>query len=217
MADKIIMALENRTVTGKKVNRLRRAGILPATVYGKGVGPFSVQVDARTFSAIYRHAGRTTLIELQIPDQQPQSAFIHALQRHPVSRAIIHADFRVVDLRIEITVAVPIHIVGESELVERGDATLNQVLVTLDVHALPTDLPSHIEVDISGLDSFDKSIHVRDIQLPGKGTIETPEDELVVSLNPARVEEEVEEEEAEETPSEPTLVREKREEEGSEE
>ena len=51
MADKITLALENRTVIGKKVNRLRRAGILPATVYGKGVGPFSVQMDARMFSS----------------------------------------------------------------------------------------------------------------------------------------------------------------------
>lgn len=212
MADKITLALENRTVIGKKVNRLRRAGILPATVYGKGVGPFSVQMDARLFSNIYRHAGRTSLIELQIPDQPLQSAFIHALQRHPVSRAIIHADFRVVDLLIEITVAIPIHLVGESELIERGDATLNQVLMTLDVHALPANLPSHIEVDISVLDSFDKSIHVRDIQLPGTGTIETPEDELVVSLNTARVEEEVEEVEEVESPSEPSLVREKRDE-----
>jgi len=105
MADKISLALENRTLIGKKVNRLRHEGILPATVYGKGVGPFAVQVNARVFSDTLRHAGRTTLVELQIPGQKPQSAFIHALQRHPVTRAIIHADFRVVDLRTEITVA----------------------------------------------------------------------------------------------------------------
>lgn len=214
MADKITLALESRALTGKKVNRLRRAGILPATVYGKGVGPFAVQVEARTFQDVYRHAGRTTLVELQIPGQEKVSAFIHALQRHPVSRAIIHADFHVVDLRIEITVAVPIHIVGTSALVERGDALLNQVLTTLDVLALPAELPPYIEVDISGLDSFDKTIHVRDIALPGKGTIETPEDELVVSLTPTRPEEPEEAEaEAGETPAEPELVREKREEE----
>jgi len=214
MADKVRLALDQRTVTGKKVNRLRRDGILPATVYGKGVGPINVQVDARTFSNIYRHAGRTTLVELEIPGQPTHSAFIHALQRHPVSRAVIHADFHVVDLLIEITVAVPIHIVGVSPLVERGDATLNQVLTALEVHALPTDLPPNIEVDIGGLDGFEKAIHVRDIQFDGKGTIVTPEDELVVGLTPARIEEEEEvAEEVEETPAEPELVREKREEE----
>ena len=214
MADKITLALEQRTLTGKKVSQLRRAGVLPATVYGKGVGPFTVQLDARTFSNVLRHAGRTSLLELEIPGQKPHSAFIHTLQRHPVSRAIIHADFLVVDLLTEITVEVPIHIVGTSELIERGDAIMNQVLNTLDIRALPADLPHAIEVDISELDSFDKSIRVRDIVVPEKWRIETDEDELVVSLNAARpAEEEAEEEVTEEAASEPELLREKREDE----
>jgi large subunit ribosomal protein L25 len=80
------------------------------------------------------------------------------------------------------------------------------------VHALPADIPSFIEVDISGLDSLEKSIHVADITLPTQGAIVTPADELVVSLTPARPEEEeVAEEEAEE--AEPELVRETREDE----
>jgi large subunit ribosomal protein L25 len=213
MADKITLALEQRTVTGKKVNQLRRAGVLPATVYGKGVGPFTVQLDAHTFSGVLRHAGRTTLLELEIPGQKPHSAFIHTLQRHPVSRAILHADFLVVDLLTEIVVEVPIHIVGESELIERGDALLNQVLNSLDVRALPADLPHAIDVDISGLDGFDKSIRVRDIAVPSTYSIETNEDELVVSLTPARQEEEeAVEETTEEGQAEPELVREKREE-----
>jgi large subunit ribosomal protein L25 len=213
MADRIELELENRTLVGKKVNRLRRAGVLPATVYGRGVGPFTVQLNARGFSDAYRRAGKTTLVDLAIPGQKTQSAFIHSLQRHPVTRAILHADFLVVDLKTEITVEVPIHIVGDSELVTRGDAMLNQVLNTLDVRALPTELPPYIDVDISGLDSMDKSIHVSDIPSLEKGAIVTPEDELVVSLTPARieVEEEVVEEEAE--AAEPELVREKREDE----
>src|SRR5215510_3283398 len=133
MADRINLELENRTLVGKKVNRLRREGILPATVYGKGVGPLTVQLNARGFSEAYRRAGKTTLVDLTIPGQKAQSAFIHSLQRHPVTRAILHADFLVVDLRTEITVEVPIHIIGDSELINRGDATLNQVLNTLDV------------------------------------------------------------------------------------
>src|SRR5262245_37484759 len=144
MADRITLELENRTLVGKKVNRLRRAGVLPATVYGKGVGPFTVQLDARGFSDAYRRAGKTALIDLAIQGQKPQSAFVHTLQRHPVTRAILHVDFLVVDLKTEITVEVPIHIIGDSELINRGDATLNQVLNTLDVRALPTELPPYI-------------------------------------------------------------------------
>lgn len=215
MADRLTLDLENRTLIGKKVNRLRRAGLLPATVYGKGVGPFAVQLDARLFNDTYRRAGRTGLVELNIPGQPGVSVFIHSLQRHPVSRAIVHVDFLAVDLRIEVTVDVPVHIVGESELVRRGDALLNQVLTTLAVRALPAEIPSAIEVDVSGLDSFDKSIHVGDIALQAKGEIVTPADELVVSLSQTRPEEAEEAEETAEA-AEPELVRETREDEDGE-
>lgn len=213
MADRETIALESRTVLGKKVKNLRRDGLLPATVYGKNVGPFSVQLSARTFNEVYRRVGRTTLVDLKIPGQPVVSAFIFALQRHPVTRAIIHADFRAVNLNVAMTVAVPIHITGESPLVERGDALLNQVLNAIEVSALPAELPPHIEVDISGLDSFDKSIHVRDLTAPSGATFVTSEDDLVVSLTQAReeVEEEAAVEEAEPS-SEPELVRERREE-----
>ncbi|MEP7189469.1 MAG: 50S ribosomal protein L25, partial [Roseiflexaceae bacterium] len=87
---------------------------------------------------------------------------------------------------------------------------LNQVLNTLNVRALPAELPSYIEVDISVLDSMEKSIHVRDIAALEHGEIVTDPDELVVSLSQSRPEEVVEE--APDT-AEPELVREKREDE----
>jgi large subunit ribosomal protein L25 len=91
------------------------------------------------------------------------------------------------------------------------------VLNIVDVRALPAELPPYVEVDISGLDSMDKSVHVRDIAPLEKGTIVTSEDELVVSLTPARVEEVEEVVEEEPSAAEPELVREKREdEEGAE-
>jgi large subunit ribosomal protein L25 len=192
MAEKLTLDLEHRELKGKKVNRLRRAGLLPATVYGKGVEPVSVQVDARTFGAVLKKAGRTALVELNIPGRRKQSAFIHVLQRHPVTRAIIHADLRVVDLLTELSVEVPIHAIGESELVKRGDALLNQVLSTLEVRALPTNIPQSIDVDISVLDDLDKNIHVRDIMPPDKVTIMTDGDELIFSVTPPIVEAEPE-------------------------
>lgn len=215
MAERVTVSLEPRTVLGKKVKTLRRSGVLPATVYGKGVEPISVQLDARTFADLYRKSGRTTLIDLQIPGRRTLSAFIHVLQRHPVSREILHVDFRAVDLLTELVVAVPVHVVGESPLAARGDAILNIVHNTLDVRALPTDVPSAINVDVSGLDSFDKTIRVGDITLPGKATIELGPEELLVSLTGARVEEEVAEP-TEEAAAEPELVRERREDETGE-
>ena len=211
MSEKYTLSLEPRSIVGKKVKRLRRSGILPATVYGKGVEPIAVQVDARSFNNVYRRAGRTSLIELHIADRQPLAAFIHALQRHPVTRDIIHADFRAVDLSQEVEVAVPLHIESESPLVESGEAVLNQVLNAIEIRALPSDIPAHITVDISILDAFDKSIHVRDLTLPPGATLVTPGDELVVSLAHMRATESEEEGAAAETPAEPELVRERRE------
>jgi large subunit ribosomal protein L25 len=201
-----------RTVLGKKVRRLRRDGLLPATVYGKGISPVSIQLDERAFNTTYRHAGRTALVELNIPEQPKQSAFIHAVQRHPVSRSIIHVDFRVVDLMVAITVEVPIVLTGVSPLVENEDAILNHALNAVQVRALPAELPQHIELDVSVLDEMDKTLHVRDLPTAETYTILDDPDELVVALSAPRVEEEEPEEEEEEAPAEPELIREEREE-----
>jgi large subunit ribosomal protein L25 len=211
MTDRPTLALDRRELLGKKVSRLRRQGILPAVVYGKDVAAISVQLNAREFNDLYRRIGRTTLLDLRIDGRPPIAAFIHILQRHPVSRAITHVDFRAVDLRAEVVVSVPVHITGESPLAARGDAVLNLVHTTLDVRALPTDVPQAVNVDVSGLDSMEKTIHVRDITLTGKATIDLDGDELVASLTPARAGEEGAVEDAA-APSEPELVREKREE-----
>ena len=199
-----------RTVLGKKVKRLRREGQLPATVYGKGISPISIQLDERTFNLMYRQVGRSALVELTIPNQPMQSAVIHAVQRHPLSRAIIHVDFRVVDLRVEITVEVPITFVGESPLVERGDAVLNAAAHSLAVRSLPANLPQHINVDISGLDEIGKSIHVRDLAPSDDYTIQTDPDELLASLGVARTAEEDEAVVEEEAEAEPELIRDER-------
>lgn len=210
MSEKYTLKLEPRAVLGKKVNRLRRAGLLPATVYGKGVGPLSVQLDARGFQDVYRRAGRSSLIELQMEGQAPLAAFVHTLQRHPISRAIIHVDFHAVDLLQEVQMSVPLHAVGESPLAARGDAIVNLVLNTIEIRALPTNIPGHISVDVSNLDRFDKDIYVRDLELPAGVKLVTSGDDLAVNLAPTRAGV-AEEAETEAMPAEPELVRERRE------
>lgn len=206
--EKPSLALETRSVVGKKVKRLRAQGLLPATLYGKGVEALSVQTDEKTFGLLYRQIGRSTLIELTIPGQPNQSAFIHAIQRHPVSRRIIHADLRVVDLKVAITVDVPIRLVGENTAVEKGEATLNQQHATLHIQALPADVPQSIDIDLTEL-SFGHEVRVRDLTIPAGVTVLTDADDVVVSLTETRGI--AAEEEAANAPSEPTLVREERE------
>ncbi len=209
------LALQRRTVIGKKVKYLRNEGLLPITVYGKGVEPVSVQVDERAFFQVYRKVGQSSLIELTIPGLPMQSAFVQDIQRHPVSRRIIHADLRVVDLKVEMTTDVPIHLVGISPLVEKDDAVLNPSLQAITVRALPANVPSQIEVDVSVLDSLDKSIHVADLPRGDDYEILTDDEEVIVTLTQTRMAAEIEEEEAEEEEGQPELIRREEEEEGS--
>jgi large subunit ribosomal protein L25 len=214
MSEKHSLSVQRRSVTGKHVKHLRTQGLLPATVYGKGVDPVSIQLDERTFFNVYRRVGHTSLVDLQIEgEKKQQSAFVHVVQRHPVTRAIVHADFRVVDLKVAINAEVPLHLIGESPLVERGDAVVNQMLQMLEVHALPANIPSSIEIDVSGLDSLDKSIYVRDLAEGKDYEIITDNEEVIVSLTEVRARrtEEEEEEEAAEA-AEPELIRREQEE-----
>lgn len=217
MSGNFALDVQMRSVQGKKVKLLRQQGILPATIYGKGFDPLSVQIDERTFNTTYRRAGRTALIELNIPGQAKQSVFVQDVQRHPVTRAIIHADLRVVDLKQAMNVEVPVVLIGESPLVKRGDGLVNHGITTIEVHALPADIPQHLEVDISALDDFDKSIYVRDLPTSTLYTVVTDGDELIASIAQLRATTE-EEEAAAEAPAEPELIRKgKKDDEGGEE
>ncbi len=206
--EKITLDATIRDVTGKKVKRLRQAGWLPATVYGKNVTPISIQIDDKTFNKTYQKAGRTSLVRINIPGQPVQSAFVQQVQRHPVKRDIIHAEFHVVDLKTKMNAEIPIVLTGSSPLVERDDATVNQVLSSVEVEALPEDVPHQIDLDISVLDNMDAQIFVHDLPRNADYRFVTPEDTLIVTLTMVRAHEE--EEEAEEevvSTAEPELIR----------
>jgi large subunit ribosomal protein L25 len=192
-----------REVIGKKVKHLRKQGLIPATVYGKGFAPVSISVDERAFMGIYRRSGKTALIDLNIAGAAA-SVFVQEVQRHPLSRNIIHIDFKAVDLKVAIHIEVPITTVGESPMVARGDAMINHVLNSVMVEALPAELPQHIEVDVSGLDELDKSIAVADIPAATGYKILTDPAQVLISLTQVRA---VEDEPAAETPAEPELIR----------
>jgi large subunit ribosomal protein L25 len=204
MATHQILSAQVRTVLGKKVKHLRKDGKIPCTVYGKGFDAVSTQVSAREFEIVFRKSGRTSLIDLNIDGYSMQSVFVQDIQRHPVTRGVLHIDFKVVDLKKAVYVEVPIVAVGESPLVARGDALLNHVLSMVMVEALPNDLPQHIDVDISGLDAIDKVIHIGDLAPQANYKILTDASQVLLSLSQLR---ELEEEPVVAAPAEPELIR----------
>jgi large subunit ribosomal protein L25 len=188
------IALDAREAHGKANRRLRRQGIVPGVVYGKGEGSTSVQVEAKALETLYRAAGRTSIVQLQVPgDGVTKTGIIKSLQRHPLSGAPLHVDFFVVDLKAEMEVEVPLVFVGEAPAVEETGGTLLQNLNNLRIKALPTEIPHEIVVNVSTLTSLDVAIHVRDLSLNRDAVqVLTDPDEMVAKVMPPRIEEEPE-------------------------
>ena len=182
------LAAKSRTQTGKNVSRLRRAGILPAVVYGHGVPSSNLSVDAHEFELLRKHAGANTLLDLIVDGGKPTPSLVHCVQVHPVSRRPLHIDLLAVRMTEELTVDVPIVTTGTSALIEREGGTLSHSMETVKVRALPDHLPQSIEISIEGLISFDMVIHARDLPIPADAHLLTDPDEVVVRILPPRVE-----------------------------
>jgi len=188
------LTLDAREAQGKANKRLRREGIVPGVVYGKGEGSTNVQVNAKTFETLYRAAGRTSVVKFRLPGaSRASSGFIKSVQRHPLSRQAIHVDYYLVNLKVEMEVDVPLVFTGEAPAVEATGGTLLHNLSSIHVKALPNDIPHEIEVDVSVLRSLDVAIHVRDLNL-NRDLVQvlTDGDALVSTVVPPRVEEEPE-------------------------
>ncbi len=205
----LVLKAEPRTVTGRRpVRRLRRTGLIPAVLYGPGVEPRNLQVRALDVERVLRAGGTTQLVDLEIEgEKRPFKVLIRELQRHPVKRSLLHVDFVQVSLKEKLEVEVPIVLVGESPAVAAGIGTVNQVLDTLAVLCLPTDIPSQIEVDLSALTQENDVIRAADIALPERVELAEEPDAAVVVLEYVKPEEEEEvEEEAVEEGAEPEVI-----------
>jgi large subunit ribosomal protein L25 len=185
------LAADSRSVIGKQVQRLRRAGKLPAVVFGHGVPSSNVTLDAHEFELIRKHSGANTLFDLKVDGGRATPALVRGIQIHPVTRRPLHVDLFAVRMNEEMIVDVPVVTIGESTAVTTGGGTLNHV-DSVKVRALPDHLPQVIEVSIDGLKTWDDAIYARDLAIPADVTLVTDPDELVVRVLPPRVEEVVE-------------------------
>lgn len=161
---------------------------MPAVVYGHGHASQAIQLDARTFADLRRHAGRNALVDLKVGGGRAMPVLLHHVQEHPVHRRPLHADFLVVKMTEEMTVDVPVAMIGESVAVDKEGGTLLHLRDTVQVRALPGDLPSSLELDVAPLDSFDVVLHVSDLRVPDKVTLLTDPTEPLARVQPPRLE-----------------------------
>lgn len=182
------ISVDARTASGKRTKNLRAQGIVPGVLFGKKVGSVPVQLDAKAFEALYREAGRTSIIRVSVGDGGSTSAIIKGVQRNPLTGRAIHVDFFALDLTHEMQADVPIAFTGTAPGVEETGGSLFTSLDHIKVRSLPSDMPHEISVDVSSLVDLDAAILVRDISLGENVTILNEADELIAKIMPPRVE-----------------------------
>jgi len=190
VADAQKIAIRPRTLTGKRVSRLRRDGVLPGVVFGGHKESTPVETDLKEFERGYRRWGNTTLLSLEGLDGGGQAALIHDVSRSTLTGRLLHVDFQRVSLTEKVHAQVPIHFVGESPAV-KGGGVLVHSMSEVNVEAFPQDIPHAIEVDLSKLLEIDDSLYVRDLRVDAtKVELLDDADDLIVRVVPVRVEEE---------------------------
>jgi len=195
--DTIHLSATKRSEKGKKVLALRKSGFVPAVMYGHGQASEPITLDAKELEKIYAIAGSNKIVDLKITGDKDINVLFHDVQHDSRTGMIIHADLYLVRMDEKIRTEVPLRFTGESTAVYQLEGTLFKNLEMLEIEALPADLPEAIEVDISILDDFEKTIHVSDLVIPAKVELLTDSEELVAKVEEPRSEEELAELDAE--------------------
>jgi large subunit ribosomal protein L25 len=177
------LAVQERTVMRKKVSTLRRQGITPIHLYGPGIESQVFQVDTKLLRKTLSVVGYNRPVEVA-PDGSSEThlAFVREIQFHPLTIEVVHVDFLRVDMTKKTRVDVPIELVGESAAVRVHGGSMIQAMYTVSVEAVPMEIPAIVSVDVSGIDTFDKNIHVRDLEVGQGVTIVTDGDQMVAHV-----------------------------------
>lgn len=193
---RIELGARPRDIIGKRVKHIRREGLVPAIIYGPQIEPIPIQLDAHELTSTLQRAGANRLITIDV-DGSEHVTLARDVQRDVLSRDVIHVDFQEVVLTETITSDVPINLKGTPSIVERGEALVNQMLYSIEIEALPTDLIPSITLDVSDLEEIDDAILVSDLDVPDTITILTELDEMIVRISAPEMDVEALEEEIE--------------------
>ena len=197
------MRAQARTIKGKKVGALRRQGLIPGNIYGRGIESLPVQIEVRAFRDALAEAGHSTVVDVHVfgdggmEDGKSHPVLIEKVSTHPATGKVQHVDLRQVDLNRPVRASVALVLIGESLAVKNEGGVLVHPLDNLEVEALPRALPHEIEVDISVLTELDQSITVADLRLPSGVTTDADPSTVIAQVIASKLEQEVAAEEAE--------------------
>jgi len=175
------LSAQKRAVVGKGVGQLRRAGQLPAVIYGPGAEPQAIQLNTREATRVFRRVHGAELIDLEL-DGETRKVLVHDLQRDAIRGDFLHADFYAVDMNRTIRVRIPIRLVGSSPAVTRDSGVLVRGISDLEVECLPGNLVTALETDLGALEAIGSAIFVRELYVPKDIKVLTDGDELVARV-----------------------------------
>ncbi len=189
--NKIVISAISRDSLGKKNTELRKKGSIPAVVYGNNKENLNISLDAKEFNKAFMIAGHSAIVELKVGESDGENVLIQDIDMDPVRNEISHADFYRVNMNKTIRTEVPLHFIGEAPAVFQQEGSLFKNIEEVEVETLPAYLPPHIEINISILDDFSKSIHISDIKAPKGVDILEDAEQLICKVDPPRSEEEM--------------------------
>ncbi len=181
------LELQPRELLGKKVSRLRRAGLIPVHLYGPGVESRALQCAAPRLVRVLAEAGASTPITVTIEGETgTHMAFAREIQWDPRRDTVVHVDLLAADVSRPVTAQVPVTLVGEAPGAVRSGGYVSQQLFDVQVSALPLEMPGQIEVDIAVMVEANSDIRAGSIDLPASVTLLTDPEELVARVEVPR-------------------------------
>ena len=190
---KVVLKATKREVLGRKVGALRRAGKLPAVLYGHGIESTPVTLEAHEAALKLSHVTSSSLMMIDL-DGKEYPALVREKQRDYLKNRLLHLDFQVISMTEKVTTKVGIELTGTAPAVKEFSAVIVTVLNELEVECMPQDLPARVVIDISGLTEVGAGIHVRDVVISDKVKILDDPAETIVVASATRAEKVAEEE-----------------------
>jgi len=179
--EEIIIKAEKRTVKGKQVSQLRRAGILPGVIYGHKVDTQAIQMDRHTVSQQLSRITPTTLVTIDVTGDKIK-AFVRDRQRDVLHGQLTHLDFLAVSMTEKMRAAVSLELTGEAPVLDNPIYLLNHSLNEIEIECFPQDMPERVLVDVSGIKTPEDEITIADLKLGENVTILTDHSEVIVSV-----------------------------------
>jgi large subunit ribosomal protein L25 len=185
--EKIVLKATKRNVTGKQVKALRRAGQLPAVIYGRHVEPLAISLEAHSAGLVFSKLTSSTLVTVDVEGKE-YVTLVREKQRNYIKGNLTHVDLLALDLTEKIRTKVQLVFTGVASAVKDFSAVLVHRMDALEVECLPTDLPERISVDISSIKEIGNNIRVHDVALPQNVTVMEDPEEIVIIATLAKEE-----------------------------